>query len=153
MPNRRHLLVLVPAVFAGCATLPGSDPPRVSVAGLEPMAGQGLELRFLVKLRLQNPNDAPLDYRGVFVELDLRGQPFGAGVSDAAGSVPRFGEAVVGVPVTVSALDVARQLLGVVGGSAEGPVRYALRGKLAGPSFGGLRFESQGEFAWPAARL
>lgn len=151
MPNRRHLLVLAPAVFAGCAALPGGDPPRVSVAGVEPLAGEGLELRFVVKLRIQNPNDAPLDYNGVFVELDLRGQPFGAGISDATGRVPRFGEAVIGVPVTVSALDAARQVLGVVGGSVDRPVAYALRGKLAGPAFGGTRFESQGEIAWPSA--
>ena len=153
MPNRRLVLALVPATLAGCVALPrGHEPPRVTVAGLEPLPGEGLEWRFLVKLRVQNPNDAALEHRGIFVELDLRGRPFAAGLSDAGGSVPRFGEAVIGVPVTVSALDVARQLLALAGGSGEQPLDYALRGRLAGPAFGSLRFESRGELAWPASR-
>lgn len=152
MPTTRRRLLLVPATLAlaACASLPGHEPPRVAVAGLEPLPGQGLELRFLVKLRVQNPNDAPLDYNGVFVELDLRDLPFATGVSDAVGSVPRYGETVIAVPVTVSALAAARQVLGVAGSTVAGPIAYALRGRLASPGFGGLRFDSKGELALPA---
>lgn len=150
MPTRRLLLAAAPVLLSACATLSGREPPRVAVAGLEPLPGQGLELRFLVKLRVQNPNDAPLDYHGLFLELDLRGLPFASGVSDAAGSVPRYGETVISLPVTVSALAAARQLLELAGGSAAQTMDYALRGRLAGPVFGSLRFESSGELAWPA---
>ena len=76
---------------------------RVTVAGLDPLVGQGLEMRFSLKLRVQNPNDAPIDYDGISVALDLNGTPFASGVSDRSGTVPRFGEAVLDVPVSVSA--------------------------------------------------
>ena len=58
-------LVLLSALAAGgCATLSDSDPLEVTVAGIEPLQGEGMELRMNVKLRVQNPNDAPLDYDG-----------------------------------------------------------------------------------------
>ena len=48
--------------------------------------------------------------------MDVRGKSFAAGVSDARGSVPRFGEVVLAVPVTVSAFAAVRQVIGFAGG-------------------------------------
>ena len=154
--QRRFLsLVLAALPLAGCATLPSRDPPQITVAGVEPLQGEGLELRLLVKLRVQNPNDAPIDYDGVFVKLDVQGKAFASGVSDARGSVPRFGEAVVEVPVTVSAFRMARQVVGAIGAMERGAgvdkIRYDLRGKLSGAGFSSVRFGSQGEVALPGA--
>jgi hypothetical protein len=153
MPKRRPILVLLSLVLAGCAGLAGSDPVRVQFAGLEPLPGESLEWRMLLKLRVQNPNEQPVDFDGASVELDLRGQPFASGVSDARGSVPRFGETVIAIPVTVSALSVARQALDFVAGRQGAPLDYVLRGKLAGPALGGVRFQSTGELTWPPAGL
>ena len=116
----------------------------MSVAGLDALPGEGLELRFLVKLRVQNPNDAPIDYRGLSMELELMGQPFASGVSDAAGSVPRFGEAVIGVPASVSAIAAVRQMLSLPSRDVRS-LDYRLRGKLAGAVGTALRFESTGQ--------
>ncbi len=139
--------------LAGCASLPQRDAPQVQVSGIEPLQGQGLELRMLVKLRVQNPNDAPIDYDGVYVKLDVQGKTFATGVSDARGSVPRFGEAILQVPVTVSAFRMARQVIGAVEAAASDAVpqkiRYSLTGKLSGSGFGGVRFSSQGEMGVP----
>ena len=44
------------------------DPLQVTVAGVESIPGEGMELRLLVKLRVQNPNDLPVEYNGVAVE-------------------------------------------------------------------------------------
>lgn len=153
MPTRRSLLPLLPALLLGaCAGWPGREPVRVTVAGLEPLPGQGLELRFLVKLRVQNPSDAPIAYDGIALALELRGLPFASGVSDASGSVPRFGEAVLGVPVTVSALQAVRQAIGLLGAASDQrALDYRLTGKLAGPGLGTVPFESRGELAWPEA--
>lgn len=146
----RHWL-LVPAllVLAGCATWPGSDPLQVSLAGVEALPGEGLEARMAVKLRIQNPNDAPVNYDGVALTLELRGLDFASGVSDAQGSVPRFGETVLVVPVTVSAYAMARQVYTLAKGDRS-RVTYVARGKLAGSGFGGVRFESKGELELPA---
>jgi LEA14-like dessication related protein len=137
------------AAASGCASLQSRDPLQVTVAGIEPLQGQGMELRLLVKLRVQNPNDAPVDYNGVAVQMDVQGKTFGTGVSDAHGSVPRFGEAVIEVPLTISAFRMARQALGMMTGGAPAKINYELKGKLNGSVFKTMRFQNQGEFAMP----
>ena len=146
------ILVSFVAVMCGaCATMHG-DPLQVTVADIEQLPGEGLEMRMLVKLRVQNPNDAPVDYHGVYVKLDVLDKTFASGVSDERGSVPRFGESVIGVPVTVSTLRVALQALGfVLDGRPVEKLSYKLEGKLDGPVFGSTRFKAQGEFALPSS--
>jgi Late embryogenesis abundant protein len=137
-------------LLAGCAGLPGHDPLRVTLAGIESLPGQGMEVRMAVKLRLQNPNDAPVQFNGASLTLELRGMDFASGVSDASGSVPRFGETVITVPVTVSAFAIARQVISLAGGGDNSKVEFIARGKLSDGSFGGARFESKGSFDLPA---
>src|SRR5262249_42600307 len=101
---------LLASALCSCTTLaPNSDPLNVSVAGVEPLDGEGFELRLAVKVRIQNPNDAPVEYNGVALTLELNGKKFGTGVSDEAGTVPRYGETVVTLPVTVGPFNMARQ--------------------------------------------
>jgi len=140
--------LLIGALLAGCASMPARDPVQVYVVGIEPLQGQGLELRMLVKLRVQNPNDTPIEYDGVAVAMDVAGHTFASGVSAAAGAVPRFGESVVDVPVSVSALRVIRGAVGILGANPE-KIPYELKGKLAGPLFHSVRFNSKGEIALP----
>ena len=106
-----------------------------------------MELRMLVKLRVQNPNDAPIEYSGVYVRLDVQDKNFASGVSDEHGTIPRFGESIVSVPVTASMLRVALNALGILGGNQIDKLSYKLEGKLDGPAFGSTRFKAQGEFS------
>lgn len=152
--NRRQCtrwLMLGAAALAlsGCASLVGREPVRVNVVGVEPLRGEGLEARMALKLRVVNPNDAAISYDGLSVELDLRGQPFASGVSNERGEVPRFGEAVITLPVSVSALSMVRQALGMARGGNQ-RIDYVLRGRLAGTALGGVRFSSSGEIELPA---
>ena len=134
--------------MAGCAGMPGSDPLWVNLAGVDSLPSEGLEVRMAVKLRIQNPNDAAVSYDGAALTVELRGIDFATGVSDAKGSVPRFGETVLVVPVTVSAYAIARQVLEWPKGERS-KLTFVVRGKLAGSGFGGMRFESKGEFDLP----
>lgn len=145
---RAAVAVLLAIALPACASLSAGDPPRVDVVGVMPLQGQGMELRMLVQLRVVNPNDAPIEYDGVFVEMDVRGKRFAAGASDARGTVPRFGETVLSVPMSVPAFTMLRQALGVVQGDL-GTVSYAISGKLSGPQWQSLRFSSEGEFKLP----
>lgn len=148
-PRRLALAAgLALAAAAGCASLGLREPVAVSVVGLEPLPGQGMEGRFLVRLRVQNPNDRPIDYDGIRLELDLRGQRLATGVSDERGTVPRFGEAILQVPVSVPVSALVRQALGLVAGDTA-RADYRLRGRLAGAGFGGVSFESAGELTLP----
>jgi LEA14-like dessication related protein len=145
-------MVLGP-LLAACAALQPRDPLQVTVAGIEPVQeqGQALELRMMVKLRVQNPNDAPVDYNGVSVEMAVQGKTFATGVSDAAGSVPRFGESVIAVPVTISALRMARQAMGLMRGDGTNKIQYEMKGKLSASAFSSTRFSTKGEFDLSAA--
>jgi LEA14-like dessication related protein len=151
--SRSALLVFLAFVlllFAGCATLQFREPIDVNLAGVEPLQGEGLEFRMLLKLRIQNPNDVPLNYNGVSIRMDVQGKRFAAGVSDVAGSIPRFGEAIIDVPVSISVFDIARQAVGVVRNEYRGKIPYKISGKLAGSTIDGVRFKSQGELTLPA---
>ena len=139
------------STLGACAGMTGREPVQVSVAGIDTLPGEGLEMRMMVKLRVQNPGETPVEYDGVYVKLEVLDKTFGTGVSDEKGSIPRFGESVISVPVTVSTLRVALNTLGfVMGGTPTEKVRYKLSGKLAGPSFGSTSFQSDGELALPA---
>ncbi|MBN3758578.1 hypothetical protein G3N95_37105 [Paraburkholderia sp. Tr-20389] len=146
---RLFFLLVALTSLGGCAGMFGHDPLRVSVAGIEPLAGQGMEMRFNLKLRVQNPNEAPIDFSGVSVELDLNGKQFATGVSDQIGTVPRFGETVIGVPLTVPAFTVVRQAFAFADSAQSGQLPYVLRGRLAGGITGGTRFIDQGTLSLP----
>jgi LEA14-like dessication related protein len=135
------------ALATGCASLPQQDPLQGTVAGIESLPGQGMELRLLVKLRVQNPNDDPIEFDGVALSLDVQGKTFASGVSDEVGTVPRFGEAIVQVPMTVPVLRVIRQFIGQVGAGPVAAITYSMKGKLHGThAFGTQRFKSSGTF-------
>ncbi|MCJ0971945.1 LEA type 2 family protein [Pseudomonas sp. PS1] len=141
---RLSLLAVLAIALAACAAFSPRDPLNVQVAGVEPLPGEGLELRMAVKLRVQNPNDMALEYNGVALDLEVNGRRLASGVSDASGSVPRFGETVLRVPVTISAFSAARQALGLAEHIGLDEVPYVLRGKLAGGLFGTQRFVERG---------
>jgi LEA14-like dessication related protein len=146
----RRLILLFALLLGGCAAMPGRDALQVTVAGVESLPGEGLEMRMLVKLRVQNPNDTTLDYDGIYLKLDVLDKPFATGVSNERGSVPRYGETVIGVPVTVSALRMVAYALRMLDGKPIDKINYRLEGKLDGAGFGSTRFQSQGELALPA---
>lgn len=137
------------AMLGGCAGL-RTDPVHINIVDLQPVAGQGMEMRFLVKLRVQNPNEEAISFDGVVVKLDVGDKPFATGVSSESGSIARFGEAVIGVPVSVSAFALVRQAFGIFDGEPGKNLPYTLSGRLAGGSFGGIRFHSKGTLDLPA---
>jgi len=155
---KRRLAILL-ALFAamcalpGCVSLQQHDPLQVAVADVESIPNEGMELRMLVKLRVQNPNDAPVDYNGVALQLTVQGKTFATGVSDTAGSVPRFGESVIDVPVTASAFRMARQVLALAEkAGTPGKITYEMNGKLHSTGFGSIRFRDKGDFELPNKR-
>ncbi|MFB9125247.1 hypothetical protein E2553_04000 [Paraburkholderia dipogonis] len=146
-------LAIVALTLDGCAGLFGGDPVRVNVAGIEPIDSQGLEMRFNVKLRVQNPNDSEVSFNGVSLDLELNGKPFASGVSDQVGTVPRYGETVVNVPLTVPAFAAVRQAFAFADATQSGQIPYILRGKLAGGLTGTTRFVDQGSLSLPSAGM
>lgn len=132
------------SVLSGCAALPGRDPLRVQVVGVEPLKGEGLELRFAVRLRVQNPNASAVEFQGVSLDLRLQGQALASGVSSERGRIEPFSDWLMTIPLSVSALDAARQIYTFSKAADQEPIEYQLRGKLAGPFFAPIRFDTKG---------
>lgn len=134
------------AMTSACASLSNRDPLFVDVAGIEPLPGEGMELNLAVRIRVQNPNDTPVEFSGLALALDVNGRNLASGVSDEIGSVPRYGQRVLTIPVTISAFDVARQIVGFMSGDDPSEVSYRVRGKLEGGLFRTRRFTDEGFF-------
>jgi LEA14-like dessication related protein len=142
----RQLLAIAAAVLslAACSNLPARDPLQVTVASIEPLEekGDNLELRMLVKLRVQNPNSEPFSFDGAYVKVEVQERTFATGVSDAGGSIPGFSEAVVEVPVTMSMFRMFRNVMSMANDAPSDQLRYEMSGKL-----GSERFSASGEFS------
>jgi len=145
------LVAAVALSLAGCAGLPHTDPPQVTVVDIEPVEGEGLEARMQLKLRVQNPNNAAIEFTGIYVELKVLGKSFATGVSNESGTVPPFGETVIGVPVSVSVIRIVSEALGILGGKPPDKITYEMSGKLNSATSGTLRFKSQGELTLPTS--
>jgi LEA14-like dessication related protein len=139
------LLSLLYLSLAGCALFQPRDPLVVQVAGIDPAPGAGLEWRMLVKLRVQNPNRDAVDYSGIALALEVNGQPLASGVSPAQGTLGGYSEAVLSIPVTISAFSALRQAFGLADLSTSTGVPYHLEGKLDTPGLlGAVRFSDSG---------
>lgn len=142
--------LLIPLLLlTGCADFGTRDPLQVDLAGMEPIPGERLEVRFNLKLRVQNPNEGAIHYNGVALELDLNDLPMASGVSSKGGTVAGFGETLIEVPVTISAFSVLRQAWTLSGTHPFQNVPYALRGKLGGGFWGTRRFTDAGVLSIP----
>ncbi|MEX5590308.1 MULTISPECIES: LEA type 2 family protein [Pseudomonas] len=146
---RLLLVVLLACTVNACALLQARDPLNISVIGIESLPGQELELRMAVKIRVQNPNETPVDFNGIALNLEVNDQPLAAGVSDQRGHIGRYDETVIVVPVSVTAFAFLRQAYGLSQVQSLQGLPYVLRGKLAGGPLGTVRFTDKGKLDLP----
>jgi LEA14-like dessication related protein len=105
--------------------------------------------RFILTLRVQNPNDVELRINGLSVEVELNGQPFITGLSDKGVTVPRFGEAVLEVMATSTLGSALKQLRELQKGGRE-RIDYRIVGRLNLSGIGTVPFERRGDLQMPA---
>lgn len=126
-------------LMQGCASLPPSDPPSLSLTGIEPELSKGAP-RFIMSFRVVNPNDKPIKLAGAAYTLALNDYDVVAGATSALPEIPAYGEAEIKLPAELNLLDsmrLASSLLGKLPDSLD----YKVSVKL---DTGGL---------WPAIRL
>ena len=151
-PSRRRLAGLAVAMLGltalgGCAGLRlGMQKPEVSVANIRLLDGNLLEQRFLLTLRVMNPNTSEIAIEGLTFKVDLNGQPFAKGVGNQAVVVPRLGEAMVYVTATTGLGGLLRQFKAFKG---REKVDYRISGRLVTGNFGGIDFDQTGEVELP----
>jgi LEA14-like dessication related protein len=123
-------LLLMAAMLAACAGIGNlKEPPRVSLVNIQPGDMTLLEQRFGVRLRILNPNDAPIPVTGLSCSLEINEREFAYGVSQQDVTIPPFGEALLDVDMVSNLLNVMQQLRGL-GREEHNSFRYRLKGNL-----------------------
>lgn len=152
-PRRRTCLAAAAAaggvgLLAGCNALPPADlkPPRLAFADFR-IEELGLsEIRFLLAVDTENPNDVAIPLRNVDFALELLERPFADGrVIDREVTLPALGARTIPVQFTVPTARLLRLLRSLR--SAE-PAQWSYR--LSGSATWGwsglpLRFDRRGD--------
>ena len=141
---QRVVGVLVLSLLSACSGIVNFEKPQVNLAGLEVLDLGLLEQKFVVSLRVTNPNDMALPIDGLKMKLDVNGQPFATGVSNQKVTLPRLGETVVKVNVTTNLSNIWKQIKAIQSKS----LAYTVSGQLFVPLVpGGISFNRQGELS------
>lgn len=136
-------------LLSACAGLCGlSQKPEVSLAGLDLVELGLFEQRFVMKLRIQNPNDVDLPINGLAFDVELNGQHFAKGLSAKPVIIPRMGESVLEVTATSNLGSVLRQLRELQKGGCN-RIDYRMSGKLSLDGVGNIPFERLGGLQMP----
>jgi LEA14-like dessication related protein len=85
--------------------------PKVSLAGLSVKDLNPLQPSFLVRLKLDNPNDLDVSLDGADVALALNGQPVAAGISRSPLTLKKLASSEMDLEVTANTLNAAQQFL------------------------------------------
>lgn len=139
MPDRTrllkafHLLLLLGlcAALPGCASWFSEEfiDPEVRLLKVDVVKARLLEQRFILRFRIDNPNDDSFPVRGLNYSVQLNGVPLASGESREWFNVPARGHQVFNVPVRTNLWrhlkDVVRALE-----DPEQPIRYSLRGEV-----------------------
>jgi LEA14-like dessication related protein len=155
MVTFRLFNIIITAVFslftiAGCAGVGQRlEPPRVKLATIRVAEFNVLETVFEVRLRVFNTNDTALQIKGIECELEINGQPFALGVSDADVEILPYGTQLVPLQVYASVLDIIKSAQSMQG---QDQIKYQIKGKVrlgAGGFPALLPFESEGNISLP----
>ena len=142
------LLILM---MTGCAGMGQRlEPPRVKLATIRVQEFNVLETVFEVQLRVFNTNETALMVRGLECELEINGQPFAIGVSDADVEIPSYGTQLLPLNVYASVFDIIKSLQGLQ--KHQEQLTYHIKGKGrlgAGALPSVLPFNSEGNISLP----
>lgn len=140
------LLLLTQLV--GCADL-SLKKPEIQVASIEAGNATLLEQDFNVVLRVQNPNNQPLQTQGLYFELSTNGQKLATGISNQPVSIPAMGEGKLPVTLHISTIEMLKQASRVLD-SGEPKLRYHIKGYLDGLNgWGRIPFSRDGDWTLP----
>lgn len=137
-------------IIAGCAALNVADfdEPQIELLGLTPMAGSGMEARFLVKLRIVNPNAIPLEVDGMAYDVFIRGNKLLSGVSNEPLRVAAYGESTAELEVAAGMMSSFALLRDLMSNPPEGGLPYRLNAKLSRKGLiGALRVSKEGNIS------
>ncbi len=98
----QRLLLCLLMLCSATACAPKFERPVLTVSSIELQSGNLFQQSFLVKFRVQNPNDRELPVQGLHAELDVGGQRIASGVSNRAFVVPPRGQSEFDMTITAN---------------------------------------------------
>ena len=141
--HRLFMLCLICIGLTACPSLP-TQKPEVTLVNVTPQSATFFEQSFVVKLRIQNPNEKPFTADGIAFQLSLNGEKLGQGVSNSKIDVPAYGEGEVDVTVRTTLASWLKQFGSK--GMRRGNMPYEISGHLNGlQGIGAIPFRKRGE--------
>ncbi len=99
----RALLLATLFALAGCASLaPKIETPTVELTGVQVLSGDMFSQRFMVRVKVQNPNDIEVPVESIEFTAFLMGDRFGEGASYSPFVLPAMGEAEFDMYITTN---------------------------------------------------
>jgi len=146
----RWWLVTLTLLLLGCAGLfQNTEPPRINIANVVPRDIKIFEQVFDLELRIQNPNDIPLEINGLAFDLDLNDKRFATGVSNQSLVIDRLSSDIIHVQAITTLVGFLRQVAEYQ--QTQAPrLTYRIKGHIyAGSEGTKLRFDDGGEIKIP----
>lgn len=127
---KRILVLLLGLSLTACASLTGDfDPPTVSVENVRSLPGQGSSPRFLITLRIANPNKQALDIVGISYSLEILGKELVSGVSNEVPRIEPYAEETVDIEAGVRLFELLK-LFASLGMEPTDELDYRLTAKI-----------------------
>ena len=146
----RWCLIAFVLLLSGCATLfETMERPRINIANVIPRDIKLFEQVFDLELRIQNPNDTPLEINGLAFELELNDKRFATGVSNQSLVIDRLSSDVIHVQAITTLVGFLRQVAEYQQ-TKDPRVTYRIKGSIYSGSTGTkLHFDDSGEIKIP----
>jgi LEA14-like dessication related protein len=122
------LCVFAIALTACSALRPKLEVPRLSLVRIAMTSADVFNQQFLVRVRVENPNDRELPVTGLDYKLFLEGDSFAEGVSNKPFTVPAKGETDFDMTVRTNFVSGVARLLSRLNGRDQ--VQYVVEGKV-----------------------
>jgi len=116
--------------LAGCASLvPPLDPPKVTVENIRSLPVEGTGPRFLLTVRIVNPNEQALDIAGISYAIELMDRELVAGVANDIPVIEGYSERSIDLEAGVNLFEFLR-LLASLGQTPADLINYKVTAKV-----------------------
>jgi LEA14-like dessication related protein len=133
---------------SGCSSMMTDDlqDPVVRLLKVDVVKAKLLEQKFVLRFRIDNPNDLSLPVRFLRYQIKLNGVPLAEGESDRDFTVPAKGHQNFSIPVRTNLWRHLKQIVNMLEDPNE-PIPYQLQGEVkTGLMFGrSVHLERKGE--------
>jgi LEA14-like dessication related protein len=127
----RPTFVALIAMLASCSSLgPKLVAPQLSLVGIQIMSADMFAQQFIVRVKVENPNDLEVAVSGLEYDIFLMGDSFAEGASDSSFVLPAKGEAEFDMIVKTNFVSSLGRLVSRTNGGKLEDVPYQITGKL-----------------------